>query len=269
MRKVFLFHGLKRSGNHAVINWLTAAAPFFFFNNVVPMDEILSGRTSFPPQIPLRKWLAVHGYHPLWNPLRTWGKGRPFLLSLEDHTICYRPFSGLPADTYNLLILRDPYNLFASRIRKAGWLDNPCYARETGALFERPIILWKEHAREFLGDTAHLENKVPIYFNSWFGSEAYRRHICGRLKMPHSDAGLSRVTEYGGGSSFDRTAYDHKAGQMNVLNRVASLEAKEHALIRVILADQEIAELHQRLQAQAASQLSEADLAANFTLRAG
>ena len=48
MKKVFLVHGMKRSGNHAVINWLLPHDQFVFFNNVIEIIRVLAGKTTIP-----------------------------------------------------------------------------------------------------------------------------------------------------------------------------------------------------------------------------
>lgn len=246
MNSVYFLHGLKRSGNHAIVNWLMAENSFRFFNNIVPMARILTGERGMPESVELRKWLR--------SKRRFWVLGRVgpsdrLLLSLEDHKLDFRPIIDLPASTRHILILRDPRNLFASRIRKAHVVNNLSYAREPGVLFDRAIDRWKEHAREFLGDTNHLPNKTTIYFNRWFVSQPYRQRICERLGVRFSDKGLSKVTDHGGGSSFDRSTYDSRASEMDVLNRANNLNEREREMLELVIRDPEIGELHRRVEA--------------------
>jgi hypothetical protein len=246
MKRAFLLHGLKRSGNHAVINWLLGTNSFAFHNNIIPIAKILTGEKDMPAPLPLKSWLARRHALPFWE---TWkARNKDLLITLEDHPVDLSPFTDLPEDARNILILRDPYNLFASRIRKASLVDNASYQTEPGPLFDRAIIRWKEHAREFLGDTKVLKNLTTIYFDRWFQSEPYRRAICAGLGLEFSDITLSKVSDHGGGSSFDLSSFDNKASQMNVLNRVASLTEKERQLFSSIENDTEIAELQKRIQ---------------------
>ncbi len=247
MKPTFILHGLKRSGNHALVSWLTATAPFVFYNNIIPMEHVLKGTAEIPDApVPFRSWLAKHGKLKFWGKITI--RFKYVLTSLEDHEMTFRPFSKLPARSRNLLILRDPYNLFASRIRKASLVPSLAYGREPGPMFDRNIALWKAHAREFLGDTHHLANKTTIYYNAWFLSEAYRRKLCAELGLPFSDAGLTRVSKIGGGSSFDGTQFDQDARKMDVLNRTGHLNDKELELFKIVQADPEIADLHRRVE---------------------
>lgn len=169
------------------------------------------------------------------------------LISLEDHDLQFNPFLNVPCDITNILIVRDPCNLFASRIRKASLVENPAYPKYTGP-DTRVLKLWKNHALEYLGLTDHLENKVCIYFNSWFSNRSYRQSISQQLNLKFTDRGFSNVSLIGGGSSFDSTHFDGNNQMMDVLNRQRYLTNSERQLLENILADDEFHELAHRLQ---------------------
>ena len=187
MKRVIVVHGMKRSGNHAIINWLKAHDRFIFFNNVIPIASILRGEKMIPPSEDFTLWLQRNllprnlqfAYFLMKFALRK----RSLIVSLEDHDLQVRPFLKIPCDVTNILIMRDPYNLFSSRIRKASLVENPAYPKHTGPAMNRVLKLWKSHAREYLGLTNHLENKVCIYFNSWFSNRDYRKSISRKLNI--------------------------------------------------------------------------------------
>jgi hypothetical protein len=142
-QRVFVIHHMKRSGGHAVINWLvdnTSGAKFI--NNEIPIQPILAGyRPSPDAPVPYASWLSG-------LPDET--KEAPFIfVSLEDHELRVRPFDLATAET--ILILRHPENLFASRIRKAGSVRLLAYNLDDRELRARTIRVWKEHARAGLG----------------------------------------------------------------------------------------------------------------------
>jgi hypothetical protein len=144
--------------------------------------------------------------------------------------------------------MRDPCNLFSSRIRKASLLKNhPAYPKHTGPAMNRVLKLWKSHAREYLGLTNHLENKVCIYFDSWFSNQDYRQSIIRKLNLEFTDSGFSKVSQEGGGSSFDKTHFDGSTRIMDVLNRQSYLTDPERYLLENILADDELRELAHRI----------------------
>ncbi len=100
------------------------------------------------------------------------------------------------------LILRDPYNLFASRLQK--WPERfatpdriaaqqALYA-EHAALARSPVPLWRD---------APL---VPILYNRLLTDPATRDSLSDALGVRRGNRGLDRVSVYGHGSSFDGTA---------------------------------------------------------------
>lgn len=240
MSRSILVHGMKRSGNHAIIQWMLAQGEFTFHNNIVPIAAILRGDRPLPEPRDFAVWRAERV-----------SLEQSVCASLEDHPPDFRPFRELPADVLQILILRDPENFFASRIRKAGKAIHPAYPREAGPMLTRVIEGWKAHAREFLGVTNHLQNKAPVYFNAWFSDEAYRTRLSARLGLNFSDAGYAQVSNVGGGSSFDRTAFNGENRRMKVLERKTQLSEEEARFLEAVLQDEEMLELGQRIEASA------------------
>ncbi len=97
--------------------------------------------------------------------------------------------------------------------------------------------------------TKHLENKVCIYFNSWFSDQDYRQSISQKLNIEFTDSGFSKVSQIGHGSSFDGTQYDGNNQKMKVLARQRFLNDSERQLLEKILADDELQELAHRITA--------------------
>jgi len=241
MRGLFVVHGLKRSGNHAIINWLLGQAPFEFFNNVIFINSILNGE-PFPPTFDnvdaLLKTRIASRYDRF---MLRWT--RPVMVSLEDHPLTVSPFTHPERlKTLHLLVLRDPRNLWASRIGIARRLNVPCFRTDAPSM-QRFIDLWKSHAREMIGMTGVLKRKVCIYYNAWYSSEEYRRRISAQLRLTFSDNGLNRVSDEGGGSSFDGLEFDGKGSQMSVLSRHAQLTLEEKRILDRILQDDEMMKL--------------------------
>ncbi len=263
MNNTIIVHGMKRSGNHAIINWLKAHDSFLFFNNIIPVTPILRGEEPMPAPQDFDLWLQrrmapsnirrhIHKGNRLYAAyLRHVAlRGRSLMVSLEDHEMQLRPFIEVPEGTINLLIIRDPYNLFASRIRRAFLIDKPAYPREAGPQIARIVALWKQHAREYLGHSDHLANKVRVSFNSWFSDRAYRQQISARLGLAFTDDGFSEVSREGGGSSFDSTRFNGDNRKMGVLDRQSHLNEQEQALFAQVVADTELQELAEQLAAQ-------------------
>ena len=106
-------------------------------------------------------------------------------------------------DFKTILLLRNPFNNFASL-----WQSNPSQA-------EKQFDLWKQIAREFLGYTNYLGDKVFCIYDLWFTSENFRKNMSYELGVEWDDSGLNTIT-YHGESHFE----GKKAGQdLKVLER--------------------------------------------------
>jgi len=255
---------MKRSGIHAIAQWLQAQDPFVFFNNAAPILPILRGEKPAPDPTDLLPWLVEQcrpsGLRRLaprahQRALRNLD-GQSLLVGVEDQEVDLQLFHPGPWLRTNVLIVRDPANLFASRIRKARTMPgHPAYPPQTGQWMDRVIDAWKGHAREFVGKTDRLPDLVGIYYDRWFESEDYRSDLCRKLDIACSDAGLDRVAGYGGGSSFDGMDYDGAASAMRVLERAAMLDDDETEVLSTVMADPEIQELGEAIRQSCSSPL--------------
>jgi hypothetical protein len=234
--RLYLLHGMKRSGNHALVNWLQPQIGFRFFNNIIPIAPILRGEAKLPRPIDFRQWVVAAGV-----------AQRHLLASLEDHDLRLSPFLNVDLPCQRLLIVRHPDNLFSSRIHKAFSVENPAYPRETGPLMQRVLSLWKQHVRAYLNSTDEYAGRVAIYFDAWFENVEYRQAISARLGVDFDDSGLSRVSGLGGGSSFDGTQWHGNTSKMAVNKRLDLLDERERTLLEELYRDPEMQDLRDAL----------------------
>lgn len=214
--------GLQRTGNHAIIVWIRGQHPEYSWH----LNHPPSGQNPYQS-------LYSHFKKPkLYQEAR--GNFTPkslLLLTYEDRTlreVCSPKFEkfhdvyvGISASRFDLLILRDPFNLMASRIQSN-------ISRMSDRSARKAIQLWKTYAREFLGETKFLtQNKVCINFNQWHCSWEYRKKIAEELGLEFTDTGRERIKGYGGGSSFDKRDLDGRASELKVLNRWQTFEEVE------------------------------------------
>lgn len=254
MRRLFIVHGMKRSGNTAIINWIRAHDRFIYFNNVIPIQPVLRNKARIPPPEDFKLWIHRRILpRPLQFSARflDWVIRRhSIIVNLEDHDLGIRLFRNVPCDVINILIIRDPCNLFSSRIRRASIINDPeVYPKDTGPFMQRVLQLWKTHAHEYLGLTQYLDNMVGIYLDSWFSDRDYRRQLSRELDLEFTDRAFSRVSRKGGGgSSFDGTRFDGNNLRMDVLNRRDYLSDAELYLLDELLKDEEVCELARDLE---------------------
>lgn len=237
--------GMSRSGNHAVINWILSQAngrTCFLnccepgcnpFETARPLDD---GRRIVVDYRPFdaaaerrgehsRKDLLVHSYEDC------------FLGGVASNLFEQRhdDWLGPSLERIDVLILRDPYNLFASRIRGG-----------IGAVSDRVAVrIWKQHAREFLGIRRYLgPRRVAVNYNRWADEKQYRRRIATDLHLEFTDAGRQHVPATGNGSSFDGVRYDGRADAMPTLDRWRHFKGNARY---AALFDEEMRELSQRI----------------------
>lgn len=189
--------GLERMGSHAIINWMASNMTnnhVIHFNNIrgeaKDKYQAATELNYHNPDLP-----ACHIYSfERQNPLH--------IFALAGET--------------KILIVRDIFNWLAS------WLYSGRALNEgTMKTYERCLDCVKDWVNMPNGKDV---NFLPISFNDWFEHSEYREDTAIRLGMPSHDKGLQEVLSIGAGSSFDKTKFDGKAQQMDVLNRWKKFE---------------------------------------------
>lgn len=140
-------------------------------------------------------------------------------------------FVGKSQQRFDVVVLRDPFNVFASLIHRGEDMN------QVGCVIQK----WIEHAREYLGLTNYFKNRVCISYNQWFTDKDYRQQVAKSLDLKFSDAGINTVVSVGKGSSFDGTAYDGMAREMPVLIRYKKY--LDHPAMQKVLAHEELRDL--------------------------
>jgi len=192
---------MKRSGNHAVINWLCKQhnTEHIFINAVLPFQDPF----LFTKEARRNTSLLVYSYED--SPL-------VYLCDPAFEKAIRSRYDIAAGQTFCILLLREPLNLFASR----------CQSKYLGVASRilNDTDLWIMHARAYLESRKSTEKKwVCINYDEWFSSKTYRQEIAHALGLAFSDTGRDEVPHFGGGSSFDALNYQTNASQMNVLER--------------------------------------------------
>jgi hypothetical protein len=210
--------GMSRSGNHAFINWVLHQVPgrYCFLNccegkanpfaTPREMDDGQRFRTNIGGFDLERERGGAH-------QRKDW-----LLFSYEDNFLgnAFSPlferehdrWVGRSARRVDVLLLRDPYNLFASRLGR-NW---------THMSLATAARIWKQHARAF-GGPRPSPPLLSVSYNRWVADRSYRGRVARTLGFPFTDAGIDRVPSCAGGSSFDGLSFDGAARRMRVLER--------------------------------------------------
>lgn len=227
--------GLQRSGNHAVIHWLLAQTR----GEAYFVSDVRAGENPFATMQEFE--LYRDGARVLRQTLWTDEDRAAFAAGPHGgelvgrwaprETLLYNFEEQLPGEVFapafqeklpgwvgpsrrrvRVLVLRDPFNMFASRLRAGERLAG---IKDMGRLRR----LWVRHARRFREwEAAGARGRVPVNFSRWHVSRDYREAVAERLGLAFTDAGRQDVPEFLG-SSFDAYAYDGRAAEMAVNRR--------------------------------------------------
>lgn len=223
---------MRRSGHHAIVNWIChhLSGKYFFLN------DCKLGFSPFESAVwPSSVVKGFFGKHHLFRPgIERQGmftyKGTlifnyeeadlskvPELMDIAQEKVWIGP-SRLRRD---ILILRDPFNLLASKLKWAyGVVDRPSKPTLEDVRLARD--LWKIYAREFLDKTRHLRNRICISYNQWFADKKYRDQLAASLGFENRDLGVKEVAKWGptlSQDSFDGLKFEGRAQEMRVLER--------------------------------------------------
>ena len=216
---VLRIFGMRRSGNHAVINWLARNAPggrSLFFNDCTP------GRKPFETYRAVEidgERVAGNGGDPVKLAARA-GDGTALMFSYEDampNERRRRPVSvGVDEAliSHEVVICRGVLNWAASLLKKVQ--GNDAYSAA-----ERVAIVLKAlggYARML--ELAMAEDElgvVEIRYEPWMTDAGYRAGLLERLGFEARDDSLGEVQRYGNGSSFQADA--GAVDELNTLDR--------------------------------------------------
>ncbi|MEQ9261510.1 MAG: hypothetical protein RIG84_20670 [Roseovarius sp.] len=201
--------GMRRSGNHAIINWLQRNAPgggAVFFNNCVPGKNPF--RSFAMVEVNGRRRPGRAGDDPASFATQA-GDGAAVIFSYEDampNETRKRAVSGdidEAAIGHEIVICRSFLNWSASLVKKLR--PNPSYtpARRT-AIVLRAVETYGKMLELVL--EAEALGLTVIQYDAWHGSPEYREEVLARLGFAARDNGLGEVQSYGNGSSFQTEA---------------------------------------------------------------
>jgi hypothetical protein len=220
--KLILMVGLKRSGLHAVANWLVGLShPAVLINNS-PLKRLgfssPMSRTLTTSPLPVR----LYAGHPALcidddgqEKLTVLSGSEKLMIVLFQsqslqHLAQHTMIEGVHArKTQVLLQLRDPFNWSASYRAKS---------REAEDDLHWPP-LWREYASEFTGKTKYFPAARHLNYNRWLQDRSYRESIAQSLSLPFNDNHRNVVTDHAGGSSFEATLFQRRGSEMRLTER--------------------------------------------------
>tara|TARA_R110001606_G_scaffold337288_1_gene485336 strand:+ start:180 stop:1706 length:1527 start_codon:yes stop_codon:yes gene_type:complete len=176
--KKYKIWGMRRCGNHAITEWISN-----HFNKTLHNNDIIQNKP----------WL-----------IKTYGKGNLINCCIDS----YEDFAPTQIDKNTIILLRDWYNMSASRlVSNRGW-KNSCrqdnqhgYIRSCEEVYLQYCKLWEQYPNNF------------IIYNKWCEDEDYQKEIEERYNWNRVSR-LNKLPEsgIGDGSSFKKTklAFDER-----------------------------------------------------------
>lgn len=240
-KKIYCIFAPRRSGQHAIINWICNGLKKEK-HNVIHLNDIkLYGN----PYLKCKDRKQQRKYK-----TDTWQKIHNnidyLFINYEDeilHDIKLKNIFGKNKTFHknviqeNIIILRDPFNNFASKIR---YSEN----KSRKYMLRNIVEVWKSHAKEYLTISNNIKNKIVINYNNWFISQDYRKQIANLFKFNDYKAYL-KVSKSGNGSSFDQRSFDGKANEMKVLQRWEAY--KTNMAYLALVNDRELIDLYEKI----------------------
>jgi hypothetical protein len=227
-QRVIRVPAMRRSGHHAILNWIRyhQKGRHFLLNNCKAGENPFLGCSRIDSVVGGKN--GEHRYINWDNETKgKFSKKNTLIYNYEDCDLVEvekdivdreTQWFGTTESRFDLLILRDPFNLFASMLR---WMRGKMFAPDIEELRRLPQ-LWIQYAKEYLGDSNYLSDKVTVSFNEWFQSRACRDQMALRFGFLNEDRGLQEVAKWGPstwGDSFDGMKYDGQAQSMKVFDR--------------------------------------------------
>lgn len=212
---IYEFRHLRRTGSHGVINWFMG-----HFDDIDAFMNIDNCRVGDGHSCATE----IHGDKHL-NMLYSYENVTPYdpmtYVNVKNEEISYN-FKNDYGDRFSkkILIIRNPLNWAASHIHARTKEGSTNYS-------EINFTQYKEYLKAMSDD-----NFFTIIYDIWFQYPEYRRKIESDLNLIETDRWFERVSNYGGGSSFNGVDFDGNAQQMDVLDRWIKYE--NHPIIQKV-----------------------------------
>jgi hypothetical protein len=250
VKQLYKFFGLRRTGNHAISYWIFPMLPkevlyvsnadafknpfeyYYFLESSKSIKSDASNVVKIDGEIYRDQ---LHEYNDfVFVSYEDFDVGNPRI----DNVIPYAQSGINPLKETKILVLRDHFNLIASRLKnKVNFIRNSTVKDSA-----RILNMWKNYAREFLKDKSDF---LCINYNTWCVSEDYRKEISKTLGLDFCDKGHKYVAPQGGGSSFDKRDFNGKANEMKVFDRWKVVA--DDSLFKEIVFDEECIELSKKV----------------------
>ncbi|MDC0739042.1 hypothetical protein N6L24_12200 [Cognatishimia sp. SS12] len=213
--------GMRRSGNHAIINWLArnSVDGSVFLNNCAAGQPASDSARAIEVN---GEWRGKRNVRHMSELTHDAGDAPMLIVSYEDIAPDIDDLrAGLTADLpdgfihRDLLLYRNFMNWAASLLRKIQQNDD-----QDALACLRIMMVSLDKYRDLLELIAQTEEDtdvLAINYDRWCARPKYRERVLAALGLPCRDNGLGKVQPYGGGSSFQKGT--EEAAELKVSQR--------------------------------------------------
>jgi len=172
--KTIIWYGLRRNGNHGIINLILKSCVNYVHINDVKLSysEYLKFRDVDNNQNIISDNIYV-GFKNI----------DVIVISMEDKKIKFneiKRFSNIE-NLYKCILIRNPYNFLASIIKTLPG-DPPLKHEKNVKFVQEYIKLWKLYAETFLDES---EDFIYILYDKFYTDLEYRKHILNLLNIDY------------------------------------------------------------------------------------
>jgi len=218
----YAIYGLRRSGNHAILEWMIKNFNQKDERHIIKHRLITSGNSCYLNAI--NEYIKTRNFHIDFNFAKITYKN--LLVSYEDVPETY--VSKYTRGFNKIVILRDILNVVASRYKRIMDSDPESNIYKLMKIDENLFKCWISHASAF------KKNASIIKFEDWISSKEQRDEIAKSVGCKNIDC-ISTIPFHGGGSSFSKM--EKMPSSKDLLNRSDQVKLPNKILERINKSD--------------------------------
>ena len=195
--KTLIFQlSIRRSGTHVIGEWVQKQLSLPNKNILNVKYPLLERKDDLATEVPKAR------YNALIISFESWSLEIIDKIEVRNH---FAKSFGKYDKIHYLIGLRDPWNLFASRIKHG-----------IRRLRHPADYLWVEYAKAFIEKPYDAQY---VLYHEFLSKITTRCKLSKALGGEFDDSLIDRVPRYGGGSSFDGVDYDGEGRKMAIFSR--------------------------------------------------
>lgn len=203
MVNYFKIFGLRRSGNHAIINWIVAnGESLVYFHNDLQRMGVFQIEPDYLPAFDATTHVT---------PARFFQNIDSAVISFENRTLdFFRDQSDIYLGSLNerfrsvtvrkIIVIREYYNFMASIYMCM--LNGHDWVRTRGGDISKTNLMslyWRDYVERGLDPDSQFR---LVDYDRWCKAPGYRNELANQLDFENRDVGVDQVSPYGLGSSF-------------------------------------------------------------------